>query len=124
MMKFMLLCCLKAATLGILLAQNVDFVEPVHLLQEDESQNGVGSQPEVIGGESLPKGEEPFVSGDLDDDICGSLVFWFTVDHFHVLDSGLGDIDRHGRGRGDQTREHGSQEMAENAIVDVTCQRK
>jgi hypothetical protein len=34
----------KAASLGVLLPEDVDFVEPVHLLQHDERQNGVRAQ--------------------------------------------------------------------------------
>lgn len=36
---------LEATTLGVELTQGVDLVEPVHLLKDDEGQDGVGTQP-------------------------------------------------------------------------------
>lgn len=36
---------LKASSFGILLTQDVDFVEAIQLLKHDEGQNGVGPQP-------------------------------------------------------------------------------
>ena len=43
---------LESATLGVLLAQDIDLVQSVHLLQEDECEDAVGSEPEVEGRES------------------------------------------------------------------------
>lgn len=77
---------LQSASFGVLLTQDIDFVDPVHLLQEDESQDGVGTQSEVVRGESLPQGKEPFVSRHLGDDVNGSGVLGLPVNHFHILD--------------------------------------
>ena len=36
------------------------------LLKEDEGEDGVGTQPEVVGCEAFPQGEEAFVLNHLE----------------------------------------------------------
>ena len=110
---------LEATALGVLDAENVDLVEPVHLLEEDEGQHGVRPEAEVVGGEALPQAEEALVPGHLDDDVDGALVLGLAVHDLHALDPRLGDVHRHRGDGGDQPGEHGGQEVAEDAVLDV-----
>ena len=77
---------LEAAALGVLDAEDVDLVEPVHLLQKDEGQDGVRAQAEVVWEEALPQAEEALVPRHLGDHVDGPLVLGLPVDHLHVLD--------------------------------------
>ena len=38
----------------------------IDLLKEDEGEDGVGTQPEVVGREAFPQGEEAFVFNHLE----------------------------------------------------------
>ena len=58
--------------------KNMMFVLLVHLLQEDEGEDGVGSQAEVVWSESLPQGEKSFIYNDFAKDVTSSLVLWFA----------------------------------------------
>ena len=58
--------------------KNMMFVLLVHLLQEDEGEDGVGSEAEVVRSESLPQGEKSFIFNDFAKDVTSSLVLWFA----------------------------------------------
>ena len=51
------------------------------------------------------------------ENVACAFVLWFAVDVFHVLKSGLGDVDRHGGDGCDQAREHGGHEVAEDSVL-------
>lgn len=57
------------------------------------------TQSGEVRREALPQGEYALVLHHLDEHIDRSLVLRLAVDHFHVLDTRLRDIDRH-RGHG------------------------
>ena len=42
--------------------ENVSLVRRVHLLEEDEGENGVGSEARVVRREALPQTEEAFLA--------------------------------------------------------------
>lgn len=42
----------------MLAVQDVGFVQSVHLLEEDEGEDGVGAEAGVVRREALPQGEE------------------------------------------------------------------
>ena len=47
-------------------AEDLVLVGFVHLLEEDEGEDGVGTQPEVVGSEAFPQREEAFVLNHLE----------------------------------------------------------
>jgi len=51
--------------LPCLILQHILVVRRVHLLQEDECQNGVRSQTGIVRGKSLPQAKEPFLTDHL-----------------------------------------------------------
>ncbi len=77
----------QPASLGarVVGAQDVNFVESVHLLQEDERENGVRTQAEVVGREALPQLEEAFLSSHLVDDVDCTGVLRLARDRLHIL---------------------------------------
>ena len=62
-------------------AEDVELVRLVHLLEEDEGEDGVRAQPEVVRGEALPQREETLVLDNLAQNIPGSPVLRFTYGH-------------------------------------------
>jgi len=59
---------LQCALPGLIL-ENVLVVGCIHLLQEDERQHRVWPKTGIVGGESLPKTEEPFLANHLHQNI-------------------------------------------------------
>merc|ERR1719400_1624384 len=76
-------------------SENIFLVRHVCLFKEDESEDSVGAQSEVVGGEPFPQGEESLVFDHLSKDVSSSLVFRDTVHIFHRLQSSFHDINRH-----------------------------
>ena len=62
-------------------AEDLVLVGFVHLLEEDEGEDGVRAQPEVVRGEALPQREETLVLDNLAQNIPGSPVLRFTYGH-------------------------------------------
>ena len=58
----------------------MELVRLVHLLEEDEGEDGVGPETEVVRGEALPQREETLVLDNLAQNIPGSPVLRFTYD--------------------------------------------
>lgn len=100
--------------------EHIFVIKAIHLFEDDECYNCVGSETHVVGSEALPEGEEPFVLDDSGEDVDSSLVFGLSVDDPHVLDSSLGDVDRHTRDRCSQSGHHGAEEVAEDSILDIS----
>ena len=59
----------------------MELVRLVHLLEEDEGEDGVRAQAEVVRGEALPQREETLVLDNLPQNISGSPVLRFTYGH-------------------------------------------
>lgn len=62
-------------------------VDEIHLLEEDEGEDGVGSQTHVVWREALPEREEALIADHLAKDVQRTLVLWLSVSYLHVLDS-------------------------------------
>lgn len=48
----------------VLTVKDVGLVQAVHLLQEDEGEDGVRAEPSVVRSETLPEREEAFRAHD------------------------------------------------------------
>ena len=74
------------------------------------------SLSEVGRDEPLPEGGHPLVPDDLDDHVGRAPVLRDPGDHLHVLDPGLGDVDRHGDADGDDAAQHGRDEVGRGTL--------
>ncbi|KER26830.1 hypothetical protein T265_05965 [Opisthorchis viverrini] len=51
------------------ITEDVDPVASIQLFQKYEGQNGMGSEAEKVGRETLPQGENTFLSYNLEEDV-------------------------------------------------------
>lgn len=63
-MRFMLQSSCVSVCVCVLAVEDVGLVEAVHLFQEDEGEDGVGTEASVVRSETFPQREETFRAHD------------------------------------------------------------
>lgn len=85
----------------------------VDLLEEDEGENGVGTDTEEVGSEALPEGKDTLVLDGGEDAVKGTLV----LSGSGGLETGLDDIEREGGEGAEETGDQGADGVETDAIV-------